>query len=154
MAVLRNVNTVRQNLIRQRTAMVLKFNIGMKKCGLVLQAMAQKIVPVDTGNLRASAFTYVGPMDGQHITVVVGFLAEYAVYVHENLDAAHGAVFNAKYAAELAARKKARRGGAKGYSPFNHNRGPDQTAKYLEKPFREMQIMGTYKTIIHAEMAA
>ena len=56
--------------------------------------------------------------------VAVGFSAAYALIVHENIEAAHGAVYNEKWAADIAAGKK-------------HSRGENQQAKFLEQPLRE-----------------
>jgi len=63
--------------------------------GLFLQRHAQLLVPVDTGNLRNSAFTRKEGK-GWKTTVRVGFTARYAVYVHEDLMAYHR-VGQAKY---------------------------------------------------------
>ncbi len=71
-------------------------------------------------------------------SVVVGYSAGYAVYVHENLQAAHGTLYNLKHQQEVAysrALKKARIGEAR---PFR-SRGPNQQAKFLEQPAREMK---------------
>jgi hypothetical protein len=55
---------------------------GLKKAGLMLQAESQRLVPVETGNLRASAFTRaVG--QGIKTVVTVGYTAFYAAMVHE-----------------------------------------------------------------------
>lgn len=54
---------------------------GLHKGGLIVQRQAQQWVPVDTGNLRGSAFTRVV---GTHVEV--GFSANYAIYVHENME--------------------------------------------------------------------
>jgi hypothetical protein len=45
---------------------------------------ADKIIPVDTGNLRNSSFKNI---DTNNAKVTIGYTAEYAPYVHENLDA-------------------------------------------------------------------
>jgi hypothetical protein len=58
---------------------------GLKKAALLLQAEAQKRCPVDTGDLRESAFTRkIGSVT--RIVYQVGFSQSYAVYVHEMLD--------------------------------------------------------------------
>jgi hypothetical protein len=69
---------------------------GLKKAGLWLQRASQKIVPIDTGVLRASAFTRAEG-HGAGIKVTVGYTAEYAIYVHENLEARHRKGKQAKY---------------------------------------------------------
>jgi hypothetical protein len=101
---------------------------GLVRAGLFLQRSSQQFVPIQTGNLRGSAFTRKEG-GGLKTEVLVGYTASYAVFVHEDLDAAHGPVFNAKYAAEIAA--------APANHPFFFRRGPNQQAKFLEKPFRE-----------------
>jgi hypothetical protein len=69
---------------------------GLVKCGLLLQRTSQKIVPVDTGNLRASAFTRKEPIASQ-IIVTVGYTASYAIYVHEILTNRHKPGKQAKF---------------------------------------------------------
>jgi len=49
--------------------------------GLVIQAESQRNTPVEFGNLRASAYTQ-RTRDGAE----VGHSAEYAIYVHENME--------------------------------------------------------------------
>lgn len=49
--------------------------------GLLIQREAQKKVPVETGNLRGSAYTQRSVKG-----VEVGFSAEYAIFVHENME--------------------------------------------------------------------
>jgi hypothetical protein len=99
---------------------------ALKKGGLLVQAASQKEVPVDQGNLKNSAFTRAH--FGQFVKEVrVGYTAGYAVYVHENVDAAHGSAYNAKYADEIAR-------GLKGY----HNKGANQKAKFLIDPANKL----------------
>lgn len=57
-------------------------------CGNDLQQKAVDITPIDTGALRASAFTEAD-RQGKNPSVIVGFEEEYAIYVHENLEAHH-----------------------------------------------------------------
>lgn len=58
---------------------------GLLEAGLKVQAVAQQRTPVDTSNLKNSAYTR---KDG-HLRVIVGYSAAYAVYVHEDLEARH-----------------------------------------------------------------
>lgn len=58
---------------------------GLFEAGLKVQKVAQDRTPVDTGNLKGSAYTR---KEGE-LSVVVGFGAAYAIYVHENLEAHH-----------------------------------------------------------------
>lgn len=57
---------------------------GLLEGGLVVQRDAQRNVPVEYGNLRASAYTRKAQDDPQ--AVEVGFTAAYAVFVHEDLE--------------------------------------------------------------------
>ncbi len=56
-------------------------------------------------------------------SVIVFYATNYAVYVHENLQAAHGKAYNAKH---------------RGEKKFK-SRGPKQQAKFLEGPARKYQ---------------
>lgn len=76
--------------------------------------------------LAALRKRYAKAQKDEGTSVVVGYTANYAVYVHENLQAVHGAAFNAKYSAEID------RG-------VEHSRGPNQQAKFLEQPARELK---------------
>ena len=58
---------------------------GLLKAGLILQADAQRRTPVDTRNLRGSAYT----RKNGDAAVDVGYTAAYAVFVHEDLEAKH-----------------------------------------------------------------
>lgn len=107
---------------------------GLKLAGHFLEKESRAIVPVQLGNLKASSFTRNIGGSGFRADVIVGYTAHYAVYVHENLEAAHGKEFNAKHAAEISGavgtkRERAKRG--------LFNRGENQQAKFLEKPARE-----------------
>lgn len=105
---------------------------GLVKGGQFLQAESQRICPVMTGNLRASAFTRrVAP---KH--VIVGYTAGYAAYVHENLEAAHGKAFNIKHATEIARANTRMRAGKRRSRVF-FGRGENQQAKFLERPAKE-----------------
>lgn len=55
---------------------------GVKAAGLELQRQSQRLVPVDFGNLKASAFTQVAG-SGFGTRASVGYSAFYALYVHE-----------------------------------------------------------------------
>lgn len=61
---------------------------GMKKAGLFVQRESQKIVPVDTANLKSSAGT-AQQGDGFDTVVMVFYTADYAIYVHERTDLRH-----------------------------------------------------------------
>ncbi len=69
---------------------------GMMRAGLFLQRESQKIVPVDTGALRNSAFTRKTGTP-RRPQVSVGYTVDYAIFVHENLSARHKAGKQAKF---------------------------------------------------------
>ena len=104
---------------------------GLKLAGMFLQRESQKIVPVQLGNLKNSAFTR-SMGTGLRTDVTVGYTAEYATYVHEDLDKAHGTAFNVKHADEIRSATKKQRTAAGGL----FNRGEEQQAKFLETPAR------------------
>ena len=110
---------------------------GLKQAGLILLRASQNIVPVDTGNLKASAFIRDDSQTPEQPAVIVGYTANYAIFVHEDLNALHGEAFNQAYA-DLIAARKAKRGAKGSLRPF-HSRGPQQQAKFLEQPFRELR---------------
>ena len=74
----RGLANVLSNLRAQTYIIPGQVNRGLYKAGLFLQAKSQKLVPVNTGNLKASAFTRLAA--GR---VSVGYTAGYAVFVHE-----------------------------------------------------------------------
>jgi len=99
-----------------------KIRQGLNVGGLHLQGKSQEIVPKDLGNLYNSAFTRdVG--SNEMPETIVGYTANYAVFVHEDMSKAHGQAFNIKHRDEIAAGMP--------------NRGENQQAKFLEKPSRE-----------------
>ena len=76
----------------------------LKKAGLFIQRESQKIVPVEFGVLKNSARTvnmggkeFDADIDDIDIVVHYGAGANYAVYVHENLEAKHKPGKRAKY---------------------------------------------------------
>lgn len=115
------------------------FARGIKKGGLLVQRDSQLIVPVDQGNLKASAYTRAEG-EGFYTVVYVGYTADYAIYVHEDLELRHGEDYNAWHGEEIAAGL---------LSP----RGPGQQAKFLERPFREdrQQIINMIKDEMRKE---
>ena len=100
--------------------------IGLKRGGLLIQRESMKEVPVDQGNLRASSWCRKLAGTGYETVVGVGYTAEYAIFVHENLEAAHGEEFNRKYSEEIA------RG-------VVDSRGKGQKAKFLEDPVKRLR---------------
>ena len=130
-----------------------KASAGLRLAGLFLQRESQKIVPVQTGHLKNTAFTR---KTGQRLMtdVTVGYTAKYATYVHEDLDKAHGQAFNVKHADEIAnagkwssslktkkttfkPKKDLKKGtAASGMFP----RGENQQAKFLETPGKQKRL--------------
>ena len=106
---------------------------NLKRAGLALLGWSQDIVPVDQGNLKATGQCR-STGNGFETVVTVSYGTDYGIYVHENLDALHGAAYNEAYAAQIAA-------------GLDHSRGPEQRAKFLTGPLRErhdelMEIIG------------
>ena len=117
------MKTVLGNLHKAEAKLIRGIGQGLKVGGLHLQSASQAIVPVDLGPLKASAFTRsIGTAKSPE--VIVGYTANYAVFVHEDLTKSHGQAFNVKHRDEIAA----------GNTP---NRNDNQQAKFLEKPSRE-----------------
>ncbi len=116
---LKGLSQVLENFKGAKSSIEADIARGLKKAGLFLQRESQQIVPVDQGNLRGSAFTR-STGHGSSVDVTVGYTAEYAVFVHEDMEARHGKEFNAAY------------GGGD-----EKLRGENQQAKFLEKPARE-----------------
>jgi len=146
---LKGVDHVIKNLRRSSNdAVAVRCSRGLKKAGLLLQRLSQNVVPVQTGNLKNSAFTRsVGA--GFFTHVVVGYTANYAAYVHEDLSKAHGQEFNVKHRDEIAKAGQwssnintkrttfKLRGQAGTAAGGMFPRGENQQAKFLESPARE-----------------
>jgi len=119
---------------------------GLTAAGLFLQRESQKIVPVQTGNLKNSAFTrHAGA--GIHTDVIVGYTAAYAAYVHEDPTRVHGQEFNVKHAEEIAEAGRYTKAGR--WKPTTKKgtarggmfpRGEKQQYKFLERPAREKRL--------------
>lgn len=96
---------------------------GMLQAAVVLLGESQKLVPVQTGQLKAS-----GTIKASKEGVQVVYSDPKAIYVHERLDLAHGKVFNVKHAEKIA------------NAPPNHpiwfKRGENEQAKFLTRASR------------------
>lgn len=150
---LKGMNTVIRNLMKSKKTIAVGVARGLKQGGLHLQRKSQEIVPVQLGNLKASGFCRNVGGTGFDTDIVVGYGSEacnYAVYVHEDLNKAHGQAFNIKHADKIARagtyktslktrkttrwKPKLEMGTAQGgFFP----RGENQQAKFLERPARE-----------------
>ena len=107
------LNTVLRNLTSAKKNLAAGIARGLKKGGLHLQRKSQEIVPVDWGDLKGSSFIRNIGGSGFDTDIVVGYGnagANYAVFVHEDLNKAHGKAFNIKHAAEIAAGKMTYKG--------------------------------------------
>lgn len=76
--------TVIGNMDRARKQLRANLARGLMEAGLKLQGASQRRVPVDTGNLKASAYTRRAPSGA--LEVEVGYTSAYAVFVHENME--------------------------------------------------------------------
>lgn len=65
--------------------------------GSMVITNAKTITPVDTGKLASSGGVEPPKINGDSVTIVIGFGAAYAAAVHENLNARHAAGTQAKY---------------------------------------------------------
>jgi len=122
---IKGIEKVVTNMKYTTGATTVKFASNMFQAGKFLQKTSEELVPVDTGKLKDSAYTHLFK-DGWFTNVVVGYAIEYAAYVHEDLNKAHGDRFNIEHASEI----------AEGKSGFKMKR-PDEQAKFLERPARE-----------------
>ncbi len=77
------------NLRRRDERFARGVEMGLKRAGLFVQREAQLQVPVDTGQLKASAFTR-HERSGFQTRVTTGFTSAYALNVHEALGTLRG----------------------------------------------------------------
>jgi hypothetical protein len=77
---------------------------GLIQAGKYLLKASRDIVPVQTGNLKRSGFVRNIGGPGIDAVVVVGYQANYGIYVHENMNNVHGWAFNIKYSREIMSR--------------------------------------------------
>lgn len=110
---------------------------GIKKAALHVAGRSLELVPVDMGNLRASQFVRF-EKQGHLFSGMVGYSANYALYVHEIPFpyASHGFEYNIKHAEDI---RKKRTYSYHGIRRQYRKRGPKQQWKFLERPFREDQ---------------
>jgi len=126
------ITEVLAKLHEKSEAMAKACNRGLKKAGLRLQRESQRLVPVDYGVLKASAFTR-SEGEGFETAVLVGYTAAYAIYVHENV--------------EMKLKGEPRNPPHKGRYWDPQGRGQ---SKFLEEPAR--RINADMRAIIHKEM--
>lgn len=87
--VVKGLNTVMNNLNKEITAIKGRTAEGLIESAVLVRRSMEEtppLVPVDTGNLRQSWFTTL-IKKAHKIGLIMGFSANYAVFVHENVDA-------------------------------------------------------------------
>lgn len=117
---IKGVREVLAEIKRQEKRMAAGAERGLKIAGLKLQRESQRMVPVDFGILKNSAFTRATGK-GLKTQVNIGYTAHYALYVHENV--------------EMKGKGMPRRKPSKGRYWDPQGRG---SAKFLEEPFRRL----------------
>lgn len=88
MSTITGVKSVKEALRKHRQASARGMGKGLRRAGLFLQRESMKLAPIDTGVMRASAST-IASGKGLATVVAVGYGTDYAIYVHENLEAQH-----------------------------------------------------------------
>lgn len=119
-----------------------RFERGLKRAADMLFTRSQDLVPVDTKALSDSGRSYKLAGYGFSSVFVVGYggdqkTGKYAVFVHEDLQKAHGLAYNVKHASDIAA-------------GITHMRRPEEMAKFLEFALRSEH--GRMVSAIAAEM--
>jgi len=117
------MSTVLSNLKRAEASVGIRAAVGLKAAGIFLQRESQRLVPVDTADLKASAFTRSSGF-GAATTVTVGYTKKYAMFVHEAVGM------------KLQGQKRTGEG-AKGR--YWDPQGRAQ-AKFLEEPSRRLRV--------------
>jgi hypothetical protein len=84
-AAVTGVQGILKNLKARNAALAAGVSRGLRLAGLHLQRESQRVVPVDLGNLKASAFTRATGK-GYDTVVNIGYTATYAIFVHENVE--------------------------------------------------------------------
>lgn len=87
--IIRNINNYGKQVERSTMG-------NMRKACLLVRRRSQLEVPVDTGNLRATAFTMVVRI-GAMIMGIIGYAAAYAGIVHERTELKHNPGKKAKF---------------------------------------------------------
>lgn len=77
------LENVLKNLNEQIAGIENRSMAGLFEAGLKVEAGSNRKVPVQFGNLRASSYTRKG---SDNRSVEIGYIAAYAVFVHENLE--------------------------------------------------------------------
>lgn len=91
--------TDRYRALADASDVVRELSQALMRRGFAILAVSQRLVPVDTGALRASGHVVLESITDRSVSVAVvygGAAAPYALIVHENLQA-HHPVGQAKY---------------------------------------------------------
>ena len=86
---LEGLNTVLKNLNKEVKSIKNRSMKGLIRSAVIIRRdmdFTSPLIPVDTGNLRASWFTEPFFITGSP-ALIIGFTAFYAVFVHENIGA-------------------------------------------------------------------
>ena len=78
------IDEVLRNINRELQGVENRGMDGLFDAGLQVQRVSQSRTPVDTSNLKGSAYTRKAGGG-----VEVGYTANYAIFVHENMEARH-----------------------------------------------------------------
>jgi len=127
------INTVIRNISKSKITLGNAVARGLKKGGIYLLRKSHELVPVQLGGLKANSEVRNIGGSGFNTDIIVAYKQDYATFVHENLDAAHGKVFNVKYARQIEAAAGTSRGTKQGGM---FRRGENEQAKFLEQPAR------------------
>lgn len=121
------MNTGRDEARKKIAEILPKIGLKVEKAltvgSVVIGRESLKEVPVDEGVLRSTFYT-IKKGSGMATNIELGYSDPKAIYVHENLNAAHGETFNAFYKKQIAAGK-------------THRRKPGEKAKFLEDPIKQ-----------------
>lgn len=101
----------------------------------VIRDASIEIAPKDTEYMVDTAHI----REVSDLEKVFAYTAPYSVYVHEDLEKAHGAAFNEKYEKLIGL-------------GIERARGPNEQAKFLEKPIRDPLVQRRAVKAANAEM--
>lgn len=118
---------------------------GIREAVRFLLDESLKIVPVETKALYDSGYFEVHGV-GFDAEAIVGYAAEYAVYVHEDLSKRHGEAFNTYYAGDP-------REHPSPLAPAGLLRRVEERAKFLEEPLRDPIVQGVMAALVAIKMS-
>lgn len=135
---LQNVNLVLRNMNRKAVGIRAAVERGVIKAAMLLQAEAQARVPVEFGELQASAYTI--PLSRGRLAIAeVGFTAPYAAHVHESVEM------------KLLGQDRWQQGGKPPPIGKFWDPRPQGQPKFLEEPATQFQPV--FQAILVAEVA-